>query len=682
MESVKPGNQFKIYRQNHFLQRLISIIEKNLENDRFGVEELAQELSMDRTQVYRKVKKASKKSVSQFIREIRLENAVKLLKKNDLTVAEISYKVGFGSPSYFNKCFHDHFGYAPGEFRERGKDPSIVPKSRLKLIYVVFPGLAGIIIIFLLIHNTFSEKELKLEHSIAIMPFRDMSENKDNQYLCDGIMENLHHNLVAIKDLSVRSINAVKQFQNTKTDNPTTGRKLKVNYILRGSVWTSGDEFQIFVQLIETENDNTLWSRSYKENYSSEKIFDVMDMITAKITDNLKSELSLDEKRRSGIRFTNNIESMEHTFKAEQDSDNFLRYGDAQFKDNALHLFHEALKSDPENTRAMVGIAKLYAGLDQRDSALFYCDKAIYIDPDNAEGYYTKGQIHFNTIDDSLAAVYYHKAIDLAPNHANAYNELGKYYFNQKKEYVKGLIYLDKSLELNADSDPNVFFHIGMCFLQAGEYKKAEQYLMRSILLEKSNWPIHCLSWCYFAQHKFDEAYVFLDTICKEDPSCLGISLRGKIIASIFKRDYVHAGALYTEFLDKGYELTPLWKMYLVPMYFETGQEDEGLSLLNECYLHYRERLKREEKETWHTTLVLTEIYALKNEKDSSLYYLKRAIEFGELWGMQDLYQTDIAYQNLWEEPEFHRLVKRAKKEKAEVRAQIREMEENGELNL
>ena len=98
-----------------FLQSLKDIVLSNLENEQFGAEDLAKEMGLSRSQIHRKLQKVNGKSITQFIREIRLDVAVDLLKKEVGTASEIAYKVGFSSPAYFTKCFHEHFGYTPGE---------------------------------------------------------------------------------------------------------------------------------------------------------------------------------------------------------------------------------------------------------------------------------------------------------------------------------------------------------------------------------------------------------------------------------------------------------------------------------------------------------------------------------------------------------------------------------------
>ena len=98
-----------------FLNRLIEIVELNMSNEKFGVEQLGDELSMSRSQLHRKLKALLDQGPNQFIRSFRLQRAHELLEKNSATTSEIAYQVGFSSPSYFTKCFHEQFGYTPSE---------------------------------------------------------------------------------------------------------------------------------------------------------------------------------------------------------------------------------------------------------------------------------------------------------------------------------------------------------------------------------------------------------------------------------------------------------------------------------------------------------------------------------------------------------------------------------------
>ncbi len=109
---------------NDFLNKISKVIEDNMSDERFGVSELAREISMSRSNLLRKIKTLTKISASQFIRQIRLKKAMEILGQTSLTVSEVSYQVGFSSPSYFIKCFRDFYGYPPGEVGKRDLNES------------------------------------------------------------------------------------------------------------------------------------------------------------------------------------------------------------------------------------------------------------------------------------------------------------------------------------------------------------------------------------------------------------------------------------------------------------------------------------------------------------------------------------------------------------------------------
>ncbi len=111
MEVIVPSTQ-KI-----FIEKLTGIIEKNIEDEEFSVENLCKEIGMSRTQVHRKIKAITNKSTSEYIRSYRLQRAADLIKQDAGNIAEIAYKVGFSSQSYFTKSFLELYGCTPMDFR-------------------------------------------------------------------------------------------------------------------------------------------------------------------------------------------------------------------------------------------------------------------------------------------------------------------------------------------------------------------------------------------------------------------------------------------------------------------------------------------------------------------------------------------------------------------------------------
>jgi signal transduction histidine kinase/DNA-binding response OmpR family regulator/ligand-binding sensor domain-containing protein len=112
---IKPKEITTGSVDKHFLEKAIKVIENNIGNDKFSVEEFSSEMNLSHSQLHRKLKALINQSAIQFIRSIRMQRALELLQKNTGTIAEIAWKVGFVDPSYFTKIFSKHFGYLPSD---------------------------------------------------------------------------------------------------------------------------------------------------------------------------------------------------------------------------------------------------------------------------------------------------------------------------------------------------------------------------------------------------------------------------------------------------------------------------------------------------------------------------------------------------------------------------------------
>ena len=102
-------------RDKQFLKQLHSIIQKNLSDSEFGVENIGKQIGLSRVQLYRKVKAMTGSSVVDLLRKARLAKAKRLLESRSMSVSEVAYDVGFSAPSYFTKCFKEEYGMLPGE---------------------------------------------------------------------------------------------------------------------------------------------------------------------------------------------------------------------------------------------------------------------------------------------------------------------------------------------------------------------------------------------------------------------------------------------------------------------------------------------------------------------------------------------------------------------------------------
>jgi AraC-like DNA-binding protein len=116
---IKPSEIAATSVDQAFLQRALACVEARLEDEQFGVDQLAEAVHMSVSQINRKLKALIDQPAGQLIRSMRLQRAADLLKQNAGTVAEIAYRLGFGSQAHFTTMFQKHFGCTPSEYKKR-----------------------------------------------------------------------------------------------------------------------------------------------------------------------------------------------------------------------------------------------------------------------------------------------------------------------------------------------------------------------------------------------------------------------------------------------------------------------------------------------------------------------------------------------------------------------------------
>ena len=312
-----------------FIKKLREITLANISNENFGVNELAKNAGLNHSYLSQRLHKITNKSVSRFISEVRLEKAAEMLRNEGVTAAEAAYKVGFGSATYFNKCFHDFYGYPPGDLRkgshlepidEIAKSELIDKKGRHFLKWnkkALKISLAAILVIMLfvsvwyfLINKNGSTVALKLsknDKSIAVLPFKNLSNEKENQYFADGVMEDILNLLYRVGEFRVVSRTSVEQFRGSTQSSPEIAKKLGVNFILEGSVQRYGNKVRINVQLIDARHDRQILSEKYDREFAD--IFAIQSGIAKQVAGHLETVLSPNEQKQIEKVPTQNIEA-------------------------------------------------------------------------------------------------------------------------------------------------------------------------------------------------------------------------------------------------------------------------------------------------------------------------------------------------------------------------------------
>ena len=470
-----------------FIDQVRTIVVKNISDENFGVPELSSLLGLSPSQTLRKIKATSGKSVNQYIREIRLEKAAKLLEETSQSIAEVSCQVGFSSASYFNKTFKKYYDITPGEFRANSSDLNklkvVIKKKAFSKIKLFFFFLVGLIIFtFYWSLNPFVSKNIPLGNSIAVLPFKDFSP-KNNQWLSDGVSDNILHSLAQMEKMKVISFTSSSTFRNTDKKIPEIAKELGVSYILEGSVKLVNDRIQIITQLINA-NDEHIWSKEYEEN--AEDIIKVQNNVAEEIIKQLEITLSPNEEKKLDKYPTQNMEAYNLYLKGhlENDSRKFedieqnivLNKQAISLDSSFVEAYEELAMSYYHLSKTGIDLVMKYDGLESRENSRHYAEKAIQINTNANRAWLVKAMLMHHK-DWDLSKEYHKKAIALNPNDALAHTMYAEYFlYNPKpnvKKYLDQLIIAQRVNPLSSVLAKN----FASALIINNQFEKAEKYL-------------------------------------------------------------------------------------------------------------------------------------------------------------------------------------------------------------
>jgi len=236
----------------------------------------------------------------------------------------------------------------------------------------------------------------KIDKSIAVLPFQNLSDERENAYFADGIQDDILTNLSKIGDLKVISRTSVNSYRGDGMRNAREiGKALGVASLLEGSVRRVANRVRVSVQLIDTSNDEHLWAEDYDRDLTD--VFAIQTDLAQKIASALQAKLSPNEKARLDHRPTQDPNAYLLYVQAQNYADKADLFHDKSVK--AEPLFEQAIKLDPNFALAFAGLSMmeswLYHSSDpipaRRDKARFNADEALRLQPDLPEGHLALG---------------------------------------------------------------------------------------------------------------------------------------------------------------------------------------------------------------------------------------------------------------------------------------------------
>jgi len=334
----------------------------------------------------------------------------------------------------------------------------------------------------------------KVDKSIAILPFENLSDEKENAYFADGIQDDVLTNLSKISDLRVISRTSVMQYRGRPTNLREIGKALGVSNILEGSVRRSGNKVRVNVQLIDANTDEHVWATDYDREVDVTDVFAIQSDLAREIANALQAKLSPAEKSQMTRKPTENGEAylafvQAHDLSCAMEDLTKLKQGE--------QLYQRAIELDPNFALALARYSQLEswmvrthdASSDHREKARTLAERALQLQPDLPE----------------------------------AHLALGSSYYYGDNNYETAL----KEFEIAQRALPNeseVYLAIGAIQRRQGKWAESTANLEKAVSLNpKDSWPLQNLAFNYQMLRNFDAANKTIDRALQIDPK--GISL-------------------------------------------------------------------------------------------------------------------------------------------------------------
>src|ERR671919_549585 len=292
----------------------------------------------------------------------------------------------------------------------------------------------------------------KIDKSIAVLPFQNLSDEKENAYFADGIQDDVLTNLSKIGDLKVISRTSVMPYRGKASNVREIGKALGVATILEGSVRRIGNRVRVNVQLIDTETDEHIWAEDYDRDLTD--VFAIQTDLAQKIAAELRAKLSPTEKAQMERRPTENGEAylafvQAHNLQA--------AYEDFEKLKQSEQLYERAIKLDPNFALALARYSQLESWIfhtfdptrARREKARTLAERALQLQPDLPEAHLALGFSYYYGDNNYDAAL---REFEIAqrglPNESEAYLAIGAIQRRQAK-WKESTASLEKAASLN-----------------------------------------------------------------------------------------------------------------------------------------------------------------------------------------------------------------------------------------
>lgn len=676
-----------------FLKKLDQLIEENLANEKFSVPDLARKMGMSRSTLHRKVVEATKLSVSQYIRQIRLRHAMRLLREKSLSVSEIAYKVGFNSPIYFSKCFHEFYGFPPNRVGKREVEGEAVHTVQPKKKSIKWLAAGTVLIVFLAIVLFFVIREQQLlwkkKYDKSVIVLYPSYNSVDSVYLSqiNGTMDAIVNNLSLVNDLTVFPWSTSYKFKDSGKSAVEIAREIKANYVVESSGLVIGDRLRLNVKLIDAIEGIQIWYSPYDVDISA--IIQLPLDISGKIAREIQAEITPAEKERMDTKPTQNSDAWNYYLKGRELYLTGLREyygtGDAGNAGNneykgldsfisAIEYFKKAVEYDKTFALPYAQMAMIYYLMDMgthhgkySDEITLNADLAVLNDSKSDICLLAKAFDYENRGENQKAIPYLEKALEYNPKSVETYRFLANIYnmgrLASTEKYLEYKLQVVRLAHLIEDSiQRSEDYRLAARALRvAGFYHEALNYIEMALELNPLNFSAYGekSEIIIESERNYPKAIEVLFEARKKDSTNLEI-LRYLFTDHYLNRDFSGALKYFNLFAEVNRELT-----------FLATRDNSRLSVMYK-YLNMPEKAEYfaqkyngidwMEMTEYNRSSELARVYALQDKKREALEQLKilRNQDFHFSYTIRML-EDDPVYDNIRNTTEFQLDIKEMK---------------------
>jgi len=362
--------------------------------------------------------------------------------------------------------------------------------------------------------------------SIAVLPFTNMSDDKEQEYFSDGITENVITDLSKVSGLFVIARTSTNRYKGTALDVRQISRELDVRYLVEGSVRKASNKVRITAKLIDATTGKHLWAESYDRELKD--IFAIQDDVSAKIVSSLAVTLTPDERQRVVRRHnpTDNLEAYDYYLRAQKGAYSFRSEG----LSDALSLYEKASSLDPKFAAAYAGYARVAVdvwrldvdsvlpGPVARKRAYEAAAQALSLDPNISGAYSVLGVLQMvdSRHDEAVESV--KKAVSLDPNSAEAHLNLALV-LTYSGRPTEAVAVLETAFRLNPRPAPGVNLLSGFILFMDRQYERALKLVEKAREAMPGNDAVHeQLAMAYAQLGRLDQARAEVNEMLKKRP--------------------------------------------------------------------------------------------------------------------------------------------------------------------